>query len=131
MIAVDTSALMAIVQRQTRSAILEVAREDYIRTAYAKGVRTGTVLLKHALRNAVLPVITVAGLQIGRLFGGAVTIEIVFSIPGMGRLAVDSIFFRDFPVLLGVMVLLAVGVILANLLVDVMYLVVDPRIRTV
>src|SRR5690606_141963 len=123
------TALLAIVQRQTRSSLLEVLGEDFVRTAHSKGLPRSLVLGKHALRNALLPVLTVVGLQLGRLLGGAVTVEIVFSIPGMGRLAVDSIYFRDFPVLLGIMVLLAVAVVVANLLVDVMYLLIDPRIR--
>jgi peptide/nickel transport system permease protein len=121
--------LMAIVLRQVRSAVLEVMREDYVTTARSKGLSEPRVINKHALRNALIPVITVIGLQIGRLFGGAVTIEIVFSIPGMGRLAVDSIFFRDFVTVQAIMLVLALAVLAASLVTDVLYAVLDPRIR--
>lgn len=121
--------LMAIVMRQVRSAVLEVMREDYVTTARSKGLGETRVIGKHALRNALIPVITVVGLQIGRLFGGAVTIEIVFSIPGMGRLAVDSIFFRDFVMVQAIMLVLALAVLVASLVTDVLYAVLDPRIR--
>lgn len=121
--------LMAIVLRQVRSAVLEVMREDYVTTARSKGLPERRVINVHALRNALIPVITVIGLQLGRLFGGAVTIEIVFSIPGMGRLAVDSIFFRDFVMVQAIMLVLALAVLVASLLTDVVYAVLDPRIR--
>lgn len=121
--------LMAIILRQVRSAVLEVMREDYVTTARSKGLTERRVINVHALRNALIPVITVVGLQIGRLFGGAVTIEIVFSIPGMGRLAVDSIFFRDFVMVQAIMLVLALAVLVASLVTDVVYAVLDPRIR--
>ena len=121
--------LMAIVLRQVRSAVLEVMREDYVTTARSKGLAERRVINKHALSNALIPVVTVIGLQLGRLFGGAVTIEIVFSIPGMGRLAVDSIFFRDFVTVQAIMLVLALAVLVASLVTDVLYAVLDPRIR--
>ncbi|HEX6547166.1 MAG TPA: ABC transporter permease [Candidatus Dormibacteraeota bacterium] len=120
---------MALVARQARSAMLEVLGQDYVRTARAKGAPRRSVLLKHALRNALLPVITVIGLQFGSLLGGAVLTETVFSWPGVGRLLVDSIFSRDYPVVQGVVLMLAVAFIGVNLLVDLIYAYVDPRIR--
>lgn len=123
------TALAAVVVRQTRSALLEVLGEDFVRTARSKGVRGWVVVTKHALRNALIPVVTVIGMQVGRLFGGTMTVEIVFSIPGMGRLAVDSIFFRDFQVLQGIMLVTALAVMLASLLTDILYAVLDPRIQ--
>lgn len=120
---------LALVARQARSAMLEVLGQDYVRTARAKGAPMRTVLVKHALRNALLPVVTVIGLQFGALIGGAVLTETVFSWPGVGRLLVDSIFSRDYPVVQGVVLMLAVGFIFVNLLVDLLYAYVDPRIR--
>ena len=120
---------IALVARQSRSAMLEVLGQDYVRTARAKGAAPRTVLLKHALRNALLPVITAIGLQFGALLGGAVLTETVFSWPGIGRLLVDSIFSRDYPVVQGIVFLLAVAFILVNLVVDLLYAYVDPRIR--
>jgi ABC-type dipeptide/oligopeptide/nickel transport system permease component len=120
---------LALVARQARSAMLEVLGQDYVRTARAKGAPRRVVLVKHALRNALLPVITVIGLQFGALLGGAVLTEFVFSWPGVGRLLVDSIFARDYPVVQGVVLMLAVAFIVVNLLVDLLYAYVDPRIR--
>ncbi|MEP7105850.1 MAG: ABC transporter permease [Chloroflexota bacterium] len=120
---------LALVARQSRSAMLEVLGQDYVRTARAKGAPMRTVLVKHALRNALLPVVTVIGLQFGALIGGAVLTETVFSWPGVGRLLVDSIFSRDYPVVQGVVLMLAVAFIFVNLLVDLLYAYVDPRIR--
>jgi len=120
---------LALVARQSRSAMLEVLNQDFVRTARAKGAPLRTVLVKHALRNALLPVVTVIGLQFGALIGGAVLTETVFSWPGVGRLLVDSIFSRDYPVVQGVVLMLAVAFILVNLLVDLLYAYVDPRIR--
>lgn len=120
---------LALVARQARSAMLEVLGLDFVRTARAKGAPRRTVLVKHALRNALLPVITVIGLQFGALIGGAVLTETVFSWPGVGRLLVDSIFSRDYPVVQGVVLMLAVAFILVNLFVDLLYAYVDPRIR--
>lgn len=115
--------------RQVRSSVLEVLNEDYITTARSKGLSPTTVLFRHALRNALLPVVTLVGLQLGALFGGAATVETVFSIPGLGRLAVDSIFFRDFTMIQALMLVLALTVLTASLLTDLIYSRIDPRIR--
>jgi peptide/nickel transport system permease protein len=120
---------VGLVARQTRSAMLDVLREDYIRTARAKGLADTSVLVKHALRNALLPIVTTIGLQFGTLLGGAVLTETVFSWPGMGRLIVDSIFSRDYPVVQGTVLLLSVSFIVVNLVTDLVYAYVDPRIR--
>jgi len=121
--------LAAVITRQVRSALLEVLQDDYIRTARSRGLTERGVVVGHALRNALIPVVTIIGMQTGRLFGGAVVVETIFSIPGVGRLAVDSIFFRDFPVLQGVVLLMAVAVLSINLLTDMLYAAIDPRIR--
>jgi peptide/nickel transport system permease protein len=123
------SALAAIVARLTRSSMLEVIGQDYIRTARAKGLRGSRVVLHHALRNALIPVITVVGLEFGTLLGGAVITETIFAWPGIGRLAIRSIVQRDFPVVQGVVLMIAVVRICANLAVDVAYAAIDPRIR--
>ncbi len=120
---------MGLVARQTRSAMLEVLGQDFVRTARAKGAGRRAVLVRHALRNALLPVITAVGLQFGALLGGAVLTETVFGWPGVGRLLVDSIFSRDYPVVQGVVLLLATAFIAVNLAVDLLYAYVDPRIR--
>jgi peptide/nickel transport system permease protein/oligopeptide transport system permease protein len=120
---------VALIARMTRSAMLEVLRQDYVRTAWAKGMAARSVLLGHALRNALLPVITAVGLQFGNLLGGAVLTETVFSWPGIGRLIVDSIFSRDYPVVQGAILVFSAAFILVNLLVDLTYAYVDPRIR--
>jgi ABC-type dipeptide/oligopeptide/nickel transport system permease component len=119
----------ATLARLIRSSMLEVLNADYIRTARAKGLRERVVLVRHALRNALIPVVTLAGLQIGFLLGGAVIVEVVFSWPGVGRLVVDSIGFRDYPIVQAAVTILAVFLILANLLVDLLYAVIDPRIH--
>lgn len=121
--------LAAVIMRQTRSALLEVLQQDYIVTARAKGLGDRRVVLRHALKNALIPVITIIGLQIGLLFGGAVLTESIFSIPGLGRWSVDSILQRDFPVVQAVCLILALGVLCANLATDFVYAFVDPRIR--
>jgi peptide/nickel transport system permease protein len=121
--------LAGALARFTRNSVLEVLSQDYIRTALAKGLDERTVLLKHALRNAAIPILTVMGLQLGGLLGGAVVTEQIFSIPGFGRLVVDAVLTRDFPVLQGVVLIAAISVFLVNLLVDVLYALVDPRIR--
>lgn len=123
------AASTAIIARMTRSSLLEVIRQDYIRTAWAKGLQQRTVLLRHALKNALIPVVTVIGLQYGYLLGGAVITETVFSRPGLGRLLVDSIKARDFPVVQGTIMMLAVSFVIVNLLVDLVYVYLDPRIR--
>ena len=119
----------AVVMRQTRSSLLEVLNEDYVRTARAKGLAERRVVLLHGLRNAMLPVVTVAGLQVSRLLGGAVVIETVFALPGFGRYGVDAIFIRDYPVVQAVVLVTAVIVVLTNLFTDLLYGVLDPRIR--
>jgi peptide/nickel transport system permease protein len=115
--------------RQTRSSMLEVLRQDYIRTAWSKGLRERAVIIKHALKNGLIPVLTLAGMGIGTIVGGTVLIEQVFNIPGMGRLAVDAIFAHDYAFVQGVTLIITVTVILANLLVDISYGLIDPRIR--
>jgi peptide/nickel transport system permease protein len=120
---------MALVARLTRSSMLEILGRDYIRTGRAKGLAERAVILRHALRNAAVPLLTVLGLQIGTLLGGAVITESVFAWPGMGKLVVDAIFFRDFPVVQTVLILSATIFVVINLLVDLLYTVIDPRIR--
>ncbi|MCB0044059.1 MAG: ABC transporter permease [Caldilineaceae bacterium] len=121
--------LMASVMRMTRSGMLEVMHQDYIRTARAKGAKEGRVVFKHAFRNAMLPVLTIIGLQFGALLGGAVVIEQIFSLPGMGRLGLDAIFIRDFPVVQGVVLVITLSYLTVNLVVDLLYGLLDPRIR--
>ena len=121
--------LSAILMRQTRSSLLEVLHQDYITTARAKGLAQKLVVMRHALRNGLIPVVTVIGLQLGLLFGGAIITESIFSIPGIGRWAVDSITNRDFPVVQAVSLVMAVGVLISNLLADVAYAYIDPRIH--
>lgn len=119
----------AVVMRQLRSSMLEVLSADYVRTAKAKGLADRAVLTRHALRNAVIPVITVMGIQMGTLLGGAVVTEAIFAVPGLGRLAIDSIYSRDYQVLEGVVMFSALAILIINLLVDVVYSLVDPRIN--
>ena len=121
--------LTAITMRQTRSSLIEVMQQEYVTVARAKGLRERVVVMRHALKNALIPVATVIGLQVGRLFGGAVVVETIFALPGLGRVAANSIFFRDFPMLQGAMLVMAVGVLAANLLTDLLYAFADPRIR--
>lgn len=123
--------LGAALARFQRAAMREVLREDYVRTASAKGLRRTTVLMRHALRNALLPILTVLGLHFGQLLGGAVVVESVFAWPGMGRLLLQSILSRDYVVVQSVLLLLSVLFVLVNLLVDLAYGVVDPRLRAV
>ena len=120
---------MAIIARMTRSSMLEVLNQDFIRTARAKGLIDRAVVLKHALRNALVPVVTVIGLQFGALLAGTVITETVFSWPGIGSLLVQSILARDYPVVQGAVLLIAVSFILVNLIVDLIYGFIDPRIR--
>ena len=119
---------LAMVARMTRSSVLEVLREDYIRTARAKGVREQTVVLKHGLRNACIPIVTLLGLQVGQLLGGAVLTETVFAWPGMGRLIVRAIFARDYILLQGAILVFALAFVLINLIVDISYAMFDPRV---
>lgn len=121
---------VAIITRMTRSSMLEVIRQDYIRTARAKGQIERIVILKHALGNALIPIITITGLQFGGLLGGAVLTETIFSIPGIGRLMVESIKMRDYPVVQGGVLFIAIMFSIVNLLVDLLYAYVDPRIRS-
>ncbi len=115
--------------RQARSSMLEVLRQDYIRTAWAKGLKERTVLIRHALKNSFIPIITLAGMGIASIFGGSVLIEQVFNIPGMGRLAVDSLFQHDYPYVQGITLVMTAIVVFSNLLIDLSYGWLDPRIR--
>jgi peptide/nickel transport system permease protein len=112
-----------------RSSLLEVLRHDYVLTARAKGLAESGVIMRHALKNALLPVTTILGLQMGTLLGGAVLTETIFALPGLGRLVVDSIFARDFPIVQGVILFLALTRITCNFVVDITYALLDPRIR--
>ena len=120
---------VAVITRMTRSSMLEVINMDYIKTARAKGLHEKTVIIRHALGNALIPIITSAGLQFGTLLGGAVLTESIFSIPGIGRLMVDSIKMRDFPTVQGGVLIIALAFSIVNLLVDLLYAFVDPRIK--
>jgi peptide/nickel transport system permease protein len=115
--------------RLIRSSLLDVLHEDYIRTAVTKGLPPNAIVLRHALRNALLPAVTVFGYMLGDLLGGAVVVETVFGLPGMGQLVVNSIARRDFPVIQGVVMVIALGYLLTSLLVDVLYVFLDPRVR--
>ena len=122
-------AYVALIARITRTSMLEVLAEDYIRTANAKGVATRSVLLKHALKNAGVPIVTVIGIGVALLIGGVVITETVFNIPGVGRLVVDAISKRDYPIIQGVILIFSGVYVLVNLLVDMSYTLLDPRIR--
>lgn len=121
--------IMSMLARFTRSSLLETLKEDYIRTGRAKGLKESVVIPKHALRNSLIPVVTIAGLQFGFLLGGSVVVETVFSFPGMGRLLVDSIGFRDYPVIQAELLLFSVQFIFVNLIVDILYSILNPKIR--
>jgi peptide/nickel transport system permease protein len=118
-----------LLARLVRSSMLDVLREDYVRTAFAKGLPEQLVIVRHALRNALIPALTVIGISIGALLGGAVVTETVFTIPGMGRLVVQSIARRDYPVIQGAIIAIATTYVLVNLVVDVLYVYIDPRVR--
>jgi peptide/nickel transport system permease protein len=120
---------MALIARMTRASMLGVLSEDYIRTAFAKGLAPRRVLLRHALKNASLPVVTIIGIGFALLIGGAVVTESVFALPGLGRLTVDAIIRRDYPVIQGVILVVSSAYVLVNLAVDLLYVVLDPRIR--
>jgi peptide/nickel transport system permease protein len=122
-------AAAAGIMRLTRGMLLEVLRQDYVRTAWAKGLRERAVVLKHSLKNAVIPVVTVLGLQVAQVAGGAVIIETVFGLPGMGQFLVEAIVQRDYPVIQGINLLVVVIIVGTNLLVDLGYALLDPRIR--
>ncbi len=121
--------LAAVLMRQTRNSMIEVLSADYVRTARAKGLSQPVVVIRHALRNGLIPVVTILGLQMGALMGGAVVTEQIFVIPGFGRLIVEAVFTRDYPVVQGVVLITAAAYVLINLLVDVSYSLLNPRIR--
>jgi peptide/nickel transport system permease protein len=123
------NAIAAILMRHTRSAMLGALGQDFVRTARAKGLKERTVILRHALRNALIPVVTLGALELGTLFSGAVLTEQVFSIPGFGKMVVDAVFTRDYPVIQGVVLVTAVMYVLLNLLADVLYVLINPRLR--
>ena len=120
---------MALIARMTRATMLEVLNEDYVRTAYAKGLATRKVLIKHALKNAMVPITTTIGLGLALIIGGVVVTETVFSIPGLGRLTVDAVLRTDYPVIQGVILVFSFTYVLLNLLIDLSYVLFDPRIR--
>lgn len=115
--------------RQTRSSVIEVMRQDYIRTAWAKGLSERVIIVRHVLKNALMPVVTLQGMMLRNIIGGSVVVETVFGIPGMGKLVVDGMLSQDYPVVQGVILIVAVTVVLSNLLVDVLYGWLDPRIQ--
>jgi peptide/nickel transport system permease protein len=115
--------------RQTRSSMLEVAHQDYIRTAWAKGLRERVIVIRHMVRNGLIPVVTTMGMQVSFMFGGAVLVEKVFNIPGIGRLVADGVGMKDYPVVQGGVLVMAVVIVLTNLIVDIAYAWLDPRIR--
>ena len=115
--------------RLIRGMLLEVLRQDYVRTAWAKGLREGVVVLKHSLRNAVIPVVTVLGIQIAQVLGGTVIVETIFGLPGVSRFLFDAINQRDYPVIQGINLVIVSLIVLINLAVDAAYAVLDPRIR--
>ena len=123
------AAVAAIMARFTRSSFVDILQDDYIRTARAQGLSETVVVLKHGLRNALIPVITMMGLQFGFLLGGSIVVEVVFNWPGMGRLLVDAVDMRDYPVIQGLVLLFSLEFILINLIVDVLYAVINPTIR--
>ncbi|HET8997695.1 MAG TPA: ABC transporter permease [Acetobacteraceae bacterium] len=123
------NAIAAVLMRHTRSAMLTALDQDFVRTARAKGLREYVVVLRHALRNALIPVVTLGALELGTLFSGAVLTEQVFSIPGFGKLIVDAVFNRDYPVVQGVVLVTAFLYVVLNLLADVLYVVINPRLR--
>ena len=123
------TALSAVTMRLTRTMMLEVLRQDYIRTAWAKGLTETLVVIRHALRNALIPVVTLIGLQAPMLIGGAVIMEQIFVIPGMGLLLLDAVNQRDYPIITGVFLIVGVAVMLINLLVDLSYGLLDPKVR--
>ncbi|HYB44386.1 MAG TPA: ABC transporter permease [Candidatus Methylomirabilis sp.] len=122
-------AAAAAIMRLTRAMLLEVLRQDYVRTAWAKGLREGVVVLKHSLKNAVIPVVTILGIQFAQVFSQTVIIESIFGLPGMGRFLFDAILQRDYPVIQGINLLVVSIIVILNLIVDMLYAVLDPRIR--
>lgn len=124
------TATMASITRTTRSSMLEVIRQDYIRTARAKGIKKSVLITKHALRNALIPTVTVAGLEVGVMLGGAVVTETIFSWPGIGRLMVNAIKSKDTPMVLGCVIVFSICFSIVNLIVDILYAYIDPRIKS-
>ena len=120
---------IALFARITRASVLDILEEDYIRTARAKGLTNRTVLMRHALRNAAVPIVTVIGIGFALLIGGVVVTESVFNIPGLGRLTVDAVLRRDYPVIQGIILVFSATYVLVNLIIDILYVVLDPRIR--
>ena len=123
------TSLSAVTMRMTRTMMLEVLRQDYIRTAWAKGISEHTMVIRHALRNALIPVVTLIGLQAPILIGGTVIMEQIFVIPGMGLMLLEAVSRRDYPVITGVFLIVGVAVVLINLLVDLSYGLLDPKVR--
>jgi peptide/nickel transport system permease protein len=120
---------IALIARMTRASVIDVLGEDYIRTARAKGLTSRVILIRHALRNAAIPIVTVIGLGVALLIGGVVVTESVFNIPGLGRLTVDAVLARDYPVIQAIILLFSFAYVLINLLIDLTYSFFDPRIR--
>ena len=120
---------MAMIARVTRSSMLEVLRQDFIRTERAKGLSEGVVIYKHAVRNAMVPVVTVIGLNFGLLLAGAILTETVFSWPGVGRLVVEAVYERDYPLVIGCILVFAIVFVVVNLITDILYTYIDPRIK--
>ena len=123
------AAVAAVMARFTRSSFIDILKEDYVRTARAKGLGEASVVFKHSLRNALIPVVTMMGLQFGFLLGGSIVVEVVFNWPGMGRLLVDAVEMRDYPVIQALVLLFSLEFILINLVVDLLYAVINPTIR--
>jgi peptide/nickel transport system permease protein len=123
------TSLAAVIMRQTRASMIETMKTDYVRTARAKGLGSGRVLFRYGLRNSLIVVVTIVGLQLGGLISGAVVTERIFALPGFGKLTLDAVFTRDYPVIQAVVLIITVGYILINLAVDVLYSVINPRIR--
>jgi peptide/nickel transport system permease protein len=123
------TSLSAISMRMTRTMMLEVLRQDYVRTAWAKGMNERTVVVRHALRNALIPVVTLIGLQAPILIGGTVIMEQIFVIPGMGLMLLEAVSRRDYPIITGVFLIVGVAVVLINLIVDLSYGLLDPKVR--
>lgn len=123
------TAWAAIFMRQARSSLIEVLQQDFVQTARAKGLVERAVVIRHAMKNAMIPVITVMGVQVGNIFSGAIITETIFAVPGIGRITVDAIWFRDFTLLQGAVIMMTIGVLLANLITDLLYGFLDPRIR--
>jgi peptide/nickel transport system permease protein len=125
----EATVALAANTRQTRSSILEVVQQDYVRTAWSKGLKERTIVIRHIMKNGLIPVVTLIGIQVSHIIGGSVFIETVFNIPGMGRLMVEAVFNQDFPVVQGGVLVIGTMVTLANLAVDISYGLLDPRIR--